>query len=391
MDSGPLPAALADSSMQVLFGAGRFAELGRLIVSLGARRALLVSDPGLVAAGYVQRAARLIRDAGVETHVFDGARENPTTEHVDAGLETARRAHIDFIVGLGGGSAMDCAKGINILLTNGGRIQDYWGVDKTTAPMLPSVLVPTTTGTGSEAQSFALISDAESHQKMACGDRRPPGRGGLRPLAVVLDPELTRTQPAAVAAATGIDALSHAVETAGARVRNERSLELSREAWRRLDANYERIVSGSADDTALAEMLLGAHLAGAAIEASMLGAAHACANPLTARFGVTHGVAVGLLLPHVVRYNSPSGSNPYDALCDDPQAHCRDAEALAQRIESLLSVARLPCTLRALHVPRAALAELAAEAAAQWTAQFNPRAVGARELLSIYEAAFGER
>ena len=391
MDSGPLPAALADSSMQVLFGAGRFAELGRLIASLGARRALLVSDPGLVAAGYVQRAARLIRDAGVETHVFDGARENPTTEHVDAGLETARRAHIDFIVGLGGGSAMDCAKGINILLTNGGRIQDYWGVDKTTAPMLPSVLVPTTTGTGSEAQSFALISDAESHQKMACGDRRPPGRGGLRPLAVVLDPELTRTQPAAVAAATGIDALSHAVETAGARVRNERSLELSREAWRRLDANYERIVSGSADDTALAEMLLGAHLAGAAIEASMLGAAHACANPLTARFGVTHGVAVGLLLPHVVRYNSPSGSNPYDALCDDPQAHCRDAEALAQRIESLLSVARLPRTLRALHVPRAALAALAAEAATQWTAQFNPRAVGARELLSIYEAAFGER
>jgi len=253
-------------------------------------------------------------------------------------------------------------------------MQDYWGVGKATRPMLPMVAVPTTAGTGSEAQSFALITDPATHQKMACGDVRAACR------AAILDPDLTRTCPARVAAAAGIDAIAHAVETAGTTKRNQVSLDCSRLAWERLSRSFERVMGNANDDDARAAMLLGAHLAGVAIEHSMLGAAHACANPLTSQFGVTHGVAVGVLLPHVVRFNGEDGANPYAALG-------LSEEALALKIEGFLDAAKLPRSLAELNVPERALPVLAAEAARQWTAQFNPRHMDVKAFLSIYESA----
>ena len=335
---------------------------------------LLVSDPGIVRAGHVERAVASLSAAGVAVVVFDGVAENPTTQHVDAGVEAARRERVDYLIGLGGGSSMDCAKGINFILTNGGSMKDYWGMGKATKPMLPMIAIPTTAGTGSEAQSFALICDPVTHQKMACGDPKAACR------VAILDPDLTATQPRAVAAATGIDAVAHAVETAGTTRRNEVSLEFTRQAWRRLEASFERALADPASAAARSDMLLGAHLAGAAIEHSMLGAAHACANPLTARFGITHGVAVGLLLPHVVRFNANDGDNPYAAIA-------ADAESLARRIEAMLDAAGLPRSLTALSIRRNALADLAREAAAQWTARFNPRPLSAADMLTLYSAA----
>jgi len=307
--------------------------------------------------------------------VFDAVEENPSTLHVDAGVKFVRLHTIDFLVGLGGGSAMDCAKGINFIVTNGGKMSDYWGINMAAKPMLPMIAVPTTAGTGSEAQSLALICDPLTHQKMACGDVKAACR------VAVLDPDLTATCPPKVAAAAGIDAVAHAVETAATLTRNEASLEMSRQAWIRPDAAFETAMRDSRNDEARADMLLGAHLAGAAIEQSMLGAAHACANPLTARLGITHGIAVGVMLPHVVRFNGAHGDNPYAALSDDP-------ESLARRIESMLEAARLPRRLADCAVPEAALPELAIEAAKQWTAAFNPRPVGSGELLEIYRMAY---
>ena len=275
---------------------------------------------------------------------------------------------------------MDCAKGINLVLTNGGEIADYWGIDKPSEPMLPFIAVPTTAGTGSEAQSFALITDEHTHQKMACGDRRLPQDGGLRPRVAILDPKLTRTQPPTVAAAAGIDAVAHAVETAATTKRNKISRSFSTEAWRLLDAAFETAMRDPDNDEARSGMLLGAHLAGAAIEHSMLGAAHACANPLTAKFGIVHGVAVGIMLPHVVRYNASSGDNPYA----DIEA---SADRLAERIESFLDAGNHPRSLAAVDVPAESLPALAESAAKQWTATFNPVPVGAAELLDIYRRA----
>ena len=370
-----LPTVLSHSRTRVLFGPGKFAGLGALAKREGAGRVLLITDPGIVRAGHVEWATRSLKNAGLAVAVFSGVAENPTTQHVDAGVHVAQRHRADFLVGLGGGSAMDCAKGINFIVTNGGLMSDYWGVDKATRPMLRMIAVPTTAGTGSEAQSFALISDPVTHQKMACGDAKAACRWAI------LDPELTLTQPPKVASASGIDAVAHAVETAGSTKRNPVSLEMSRLAWSRLDSAFERAVRDRRDDAARADMLMGAHLAGAAIEQSMLGAAHACANPLTARLGIVHGIAVGVMLPHVVRFNCANGENPYAALSDDP-------ERLARRLERLLEAGGLPRRLADCGVPQRMISDLAREAAQQWTVRFNPRLVGAAELSEIYAAAF---
>ena len=269
-----------------------------------------MSDPGIVAAGHSKRGIAALASAGIETQLFDGVGENPTTDHVAAGLKIAKRFEPELIVGLGGGSSMDCAKGINFLYSNGGQIEDYWGLGKATKPMLPMIAVPTTAGTGSETQSFALISDAKTHVKMACGDKKASFRVAL------LDPELTLTQPPGVTALTGIDAIAHALESYVCRTRNPASMAFSREAWLLLGDNFAHVLDEPTDLPARCGMQLGASFAGLAIENSMLGAAHALANPLTARFGVAHGQAVGMMLPHVIRFNGAEVGNLYFELLE---------------------------------------------------------------------------
>ena len=372
---------LKHSPTRVVFGLGALTEVGALAKGEGASRVLLVTDEGIQSAGHVDRAVESLERAGLNVTVFDGVCENPTTEHVMAGVEVAQARSIDFIVVLGGGSAMDCAKGINLIVTNGGLVADYQGVNKASRPMLPSIAVPTTAGTGSEAQSFALICDPTTYEKMVCGDTRPPSEGGLRPRTAVLDPLLTASQPARVAAASGMDAIAHAVETAGTTKRHALSRSFSHAAWRLLSEAYEPAMCDPSDDDARARMLLGAHLAGIAIEQSMLGAAHACANPLTARVGIAHGVAVGLMLPHVVRFNAADGNNPYAELMGD-------AEELVHVIEGFLEAGHLPKRLAQCGVDSEILQQLARSAATQWTASFNPQPVDEAALLKIYRTAY---
>lgn len=372
---------LKHSPTRVVFGLGALTEVGALAKGEGASRVLLVTDEGIRSAGHVDRAVESLERAGLSVAVFDGVCENPTTEHVMAGVKAAQAHSTDFIVALGGGSAMDCAKGVNLIVTNGGSVVDYRGVNKASRPMLPSIAVPTTAGTGSEAQSFALICNPTTHEKMVCGDTRPPSEGGLRPRTAVLDPLLTASQPARVAAASGMDAIAHAVETAGTTKRHALSRSFSRVAWRLLSEAYEPAMRDPSDDDARTRMLLGAHLAGIAIEQSMLGAAHACANPLTARVGIAHGVAVGLMLPHVVRFNAADGNNPYAELMGD-------AEELARVIEGFLEAGHLPQRLAQCGVDSGILQELARSAATQWTASFNPQPVDEAALLEIYRAAY---
>ena len=309
--------------------------------------------------------------------VFTAVDQNPTTEHVDACLESAKENDVDLIVGLGGGSAMDCAKGVNFLLTNGGRMQDYWGVGKAARPMLPLIAIPTTAGTGSEAQSFALIADAETHQKMACGDPK------AAPAIAILDPELTLSQPALVSTLTGIDAVSHAIETWVTKKRNPVSKLYSREAWRLLRANLPCVLTDPDHLDARAGMLLGANLAGTAIENSMLGIAHSCANPLTAHFDVIHGAAVGMMLPTVIRFNTAEVADEYAELISFDGSGRAGAD-LASTVESLLDQAAIPRRLTAYGISENDLQDLAEEAARQWTAQYNPRPVTAEDLLQVY-------
>jgi alcohol dehydrogenase len=354
---------------RIAFGAGSASRAGEFAEELGFRRTLLVSDPGVVKAGHAGLIERTLRNSGVEPLLFTDFASNPDSEMVERGRLCAAAAGVDSIVALGGGSSLDCAKGINFVLTNGGRMEDYLGYGKATKPMLPMIGIPTTAGTGSEAQSYALISDAATHKKMACGDPRAAFR------IAILDPELAVSQPFAVRAESGYDAISHAVETWVTTRRNHFSACFSRESWRLIHDHFERTLAAPHDAEAAGAMLLGAHFAGIAIEHSMLGATHACANPLTANYGVAHGRAIAALLPEVVRWN----------------ADARYAElhsGLPVRLRELAGAAGLGVRLTEFGVIEADLPRLAGQAAEQWTGRFNPRPFDAAGALEIYRCAF---
>ena len=406
---------------RVVFGDGALARLGELARELSFTRALLVADRGIVATGQVERAAALLDAEGVRPFTFHDFDANPDSRMVDAGRAAAASCHADSIVAIGGGSSLDCAKGINFVLTNGGTMRDYRGFGKATRPMLPSIGVPTTAGTGSEAQSYALISDSETHAKMACGDPKAAFR------VAILDPALTVTQPREVTAMAGYDAISHAVESYVTSRRSDASDLFARDAWRWLSGNFARVLEAPDDRLARGAMLWGAHEAGVAIEQSMLGATHACANPLTARYGTTHGVAIAVMLPHVVRWNaevvgdryaelqvarpfstsardhfmrataSPKpATNPRERRRESPARRESDSastateagEQLASRLEELRHDGRLPSGLRDIGVSRADFAALAADAATQWTGTCNPRPFDAAAALELYERAY---
>ena len=372
---------------RLIFGAGAVGELGTIARELGFRRTLLVADHGLVASGHVDEAVTPLQQAGIEVVRFHDFETNPDTRMIEAGTTFVATQNIDSIIGLGGGSSMDCAKGINFLLTNGGRMADYRGYGKATKPMLPMIAIPTTAGTGSEAQSYALISDAETHAKMACGDSKAAFRVAL------LDPALTLSQPRSITAISGFDAIAHAVETYVTTKRTPISEIFSREAWMLLEGNYERVLTQPDDLEARGAMQLGAFYAGVAIENSMLGATHACANPLTARYGTAHGAAIAMLLPSVVRWNERAVADRYATLLKlssvaDKEPELSPTEALARRLETLSALGSLNGDLSGIGIPKKDLADLAAGAAEQWTGTFNPRPFNKEGAMEVYSCAY---
>ncbi len=371
---------------RVVFGPGAIIRLGALAHELNFRKTLLVADRGLVKSGHVAEALTPLRESGIEVVEFHEFDVNPDTRMVEAGRGFAAPLNIDSVIALGGGSSLDCAKGINFLLSNGGRMQDYHGYGKASRPLLPMIGIPTTAGTGSEAQTYALISDPQTHVKLACGDRQAAFRIAL------LDPALTVSQPPDVTTTSGFDAIAHAVETFVTTSRNALSEVFSREAWRLLEGNYERVLAQPGDLEARGAMQLGAYFAGTAIENSMLGATHACANPLTAHYGTAHGASIAMLLPSVVRWNAPVAAERYAELLRlstaTRQAEGEPAESLARRLEELAAAGGLRRSLGEAGVALADLSMLAEEAAKQWTGRFNPRPFDLTGALEVYQCAF---
>src|ERR1044071_2813096 len=375
---------------RLVFGVDSIEQVGELARDLAAKKVLLVTDAGIVAAGHAEHVRRNLERAGLQIILFDQAIENPTTKCVDDCLAAAKKAEPDTIIGLGGGSAMDTAKGCNFLLTNGGRMQDYRGVGKASKPMLPLIAIPTTAGTGSECQSAALIVDEKTHQKMACLDPKAAAR------IAILDPRLTLSQPMRVTACAGMDAIAHALETAVANTRNALSMMYSSEAFKLCVRAFAEVLTHPRDLEARGQMLLGAALAGMAIENSMLCAAHPAATPLTAPLGVVHGQAVGLMLPHVIRFNTHQAEarRAYSAvaaaaeLTGGGQDHA--PETLVKRVEMLLDLAGMPRLLASKRAEPKLIPVLAEEATRQWTASFNPRPVSKEDFATLYEKVFAE-
>jgi alcohol dehydrogenase len=372
------------SRTRVIFGIGTIQRLGDLACELNFHRTLLVADRGLVASGHVAEALTPLRQSAIEVLEFHDFDVNPDTQMIEAGAAFASPLKIDSIIALGGGSSLDCAKGINFLVTNGGRMHNYHGYGKAVLPMLPMIGVPTTAGTGSEAQTYALISDPETHVKLACGDPQAAFR------VAILDPALTISQPPSITATSGFDAIAHSVETFVTTKRNALSEAFSREAWLLLESNYERVLSKPDDLEARGAMQLGAYFAGMAIENSMLGATHACANPLTAHYGTTHGASIAMLLPSVVRWNGIVAAERYGELLKLTSASTLldPTETLARRLEQLSIAGGLSNRLSEAGVPHSDLSMLAGEAAEQWTGRFNPRPFDINGALEVYRCAF---
>jgi alcohol dehydrogenase len=268
---------------------------------------------------------------------------------------------------------MDTAKGCNFLLHNPGRMADYKGYGLAKNAMLPFIAIPTTAGTGSECQSYAIVSSDGTHEKMACGDPKALAH------TAILDPELTASQPQGVATLTALDALSHALESAVCTKRNDISSAFSTEAFQLISTAIRDVLTGTADLETRGHMLHGAALAGCAIENSMLGAAHATANPLTARFNVPHGLAVTIMLPHVIRLNH---SDPEIATIYQGLARNLDSP-LIDWLEKTISLAHLPKT----EIPTSAIPELAEAATQQWTGRFNPVPLDHTTITALYQAA----
>jgi alcohol dehydrogenase len=368
---------------RLIFGPGVVGQVGALAQELGFRHVLLVCDGGMVRAGYADRVQRLLQAAAITVTRFSGFSENPNGDQVGAGAAAAKEAGVDSIVALGGGSSLDCAKGANFLQADGGEISDFRGYGRVRGTMLPMIGIPTTAGTGSDAQSYAVLSDARTHVKMACGD---PGAAFK---IAILDPELTVSQPEGVTSASGYDALSHAIEAFVTTARTPLSQTFAREAFRLVRGQLQHVLRQPADLDARGAMLLGSHLAGLAIEHSMLGAGHACANPLTAQFDVAHGIAVSLMLPHVVRWNATAVGPLYADLVDGPgSADPLAGDRLAGELEQVAATCGFPRDLAEVGVTEDALPALAEAAAAQWTGGFNPRPLTREAALELYRSAW---
>jgi len=375
---------------RIVFGPDTSDQTGQLASEYGSERAFLVTDSGIVTSGHVERVEASLGASGFQVRRFEGVNENPTSRDVKACRRALGDWDASIIIGLGGGSSLDVAKGCNFLLAGGGGMEDYRGRDKAKGTLLPMIALPTTAGTGSEVQSYALIEQEGTHQKMACGDPQ------AIPKVAILDPTLTVTQPRFVTACTGLDALAHAVETAVTTGRTPASSEHSRQAFKRIPTNLTRVLAEPTDLDARGQMMLAAADAGRAIEASMLGAAHAMANPLTAHHAITHGQAVAMMLASVVRYNAcePDIATIYAELareaqlCEESSTDAEGVSCMAAKIEELIELAGFEGKLSAIGVSREELGTLAAESAEQWTAGFNPRKMTIAAFGELLEATF---
>ncbi len=375
----------------IRFAPGSFASLGEEAGALGAERALVVCDPGIARLGLAERAVGLLRAAGVAAVSFDGLSENPRDRECCAAAETAREEGAQLIVGLGGGSAMDAAKAAAALVTNGGTVKDWEDPRELEREPLPVICVPTTSGTGSEVTFVAVITDEANHYKMALRGQ------GLAPRTALLDPELTASMPPALTAATGMDALSHAVEAFTCRAANPVSDGLALQAVRMIARHLRTAVAGGADLDARAGMLLGSTIAGIAFANSTVGAVHSLGESLGGLYDTPHGVAIAVFLPHIFRFNS--GADPERhaevarALLEGEGARgtaAETAEAGARALEQLARDVGIPALAELPGVTPSDFEQLAETSAAAGCSLANPRPIGKDDYVAILRRAYGQ-
>jgi alcohol dehydrogenase len=362
------------------FGCGSIERLPDMLRALGYERALIVTDRGVAAAGIVARIEDILRASGLESTTFDGVVPNPSTETLDHGAAPARAFGRSAVVAVGGGSVIDTAKGLALMATNPGGGADFDYRNEQEQPGSPIVAVPTTAGTGAETNGFGVIDNHETGRKIYVGHE------SVTPRAVILDPDLTVGLPPGPTAASGMDVLTHAIESLSARQTNPYADGLNLQVVATVATYLPRAVADGADIEARAQMLLAAHLTALAFATTGLGVGHAMAHALSARTGVAHGAVLSVLLPHVVTFNMPVREHVYARVAN---ALGVDAAECAERVASLGRAVGMPATLTELGVDPDVLPTAVEDALADEVLLNTPRVPTSADLQALLEAALG--
>lgn len=379
-----------NTSRSIRFGTGSLGEIGGLVRGQIGARVMVVTDPGMMATGIIDQALASLADAGVEATVFSDVQADPPETMVMAAVEAARAAGAEGVVGLGGGSSLDTAKLVALLVPGTEELKDAYGVGNAKGPRLPLILVPTTSGTGSEVTPISIVTTG-TNEKM--GVVSPV----ILPDIALLDPELTYGLPPHITAATGIDAMVHAIEAYASASPNNNPISrmLATQALTLMGRSILKAVHEGSDTKARGDMLLGSMLAGQAFANSPVAAVHALAYPLGGHFHIPHGLSNALVLPHVLRFNIVTSPQPYAELA--PYAFPELAKyegqeraaAFCETLAELSAKCGLRPNLRAMEIPQEILPKLASDAMNQTRLLVNnPREINEADALAIYQAAY---
>ena len=375
------------TTKSVLVEPGCSSRIGELVKSLGCKSVLLVSDPGVKGAGLLQAGLHGLEQSGVSVTLFTDVKADPPVQGIDAAVRLAVGARVDGVVSIGGGSSMDVAKLVALLAVGEEKLDDIYGVGLVKGRRLPLVLAPTTAGTGSEVTPISIVTTGE-------GEKKGVVSSVLLPDWAVLDAELTLGLPSAVTAATGIDAMVHAIEAyTSKRLKNSLSDSLAREALRLLGSNIHEVCRNGTNREARHNMLLGSMLAGMAFANAPVAAVHALAYPVGARFHVPHGLSNSLVLPEVIKFNARSAENQYGELASILTPNAKGSvtdrtAALVSMVSALPVELGLPTRLRDVGIASKDLDLLTDDAMKQTRLLVNnPRDVARSDAYAIYEAS----
>ena len=373
---------------KIISGIGSTAEIIKELNDLHAKKVLLITDPGLVQAGVAQQVVEMLKQAAVEVEIFDAVEPDPSIQVATKAAEMAKNVKANVLIALGGGSAIDTAKSAALLVTNGGYLKDYAGVNKVIKPILPLIAVPTTAGTGSEVTIFAVMSDPEKQEKFTISSAL------IAPAVAVLDPLLTLKLPPSVTAFTGMDALTHAIEAFTSSIAQPATDALALSAIK-LILKHLPVAVGRGDNIMARDgMLQASLLAGIAFNNAFLGLAHAIASPLGGHFHVPHGLANAVMLPYVMEYNLPTAVRRYaeigcalglQAVGDTPRAV---AEKTVAAITQLARDINIPEKLSNIGAKEELLPLVARDALKSIQLKFNVRNASEKEILALLQKAY---
>lgn len=371
-----------------VFGEGAVEEAGDLMKSLGGKHAMIVTDAFLAKCGMADRLKGILEKAGVEATIFGGAEPNPTDKNVETGQSFFEEHHCDSIISLGGGSSHDCAKGIGLVCANGGKIHDYEGIDKSSQQMVPLMAVNTTAGTASEITRFCIITDTSRHVKMAIVDWR------VTPQISINDPELMKGMPASLTAATGMDALTHAIEAYVSTDANPLTDSSALMAITMITQYLPKATANGNYMIARDKMAYAQYMAGIAFNNASLGYVHAMAHQLGGMYNLPHGVCNAILLPYVSEFNMISNLNRYRDIAKAMGENIEGlstTEAARKAITAIVQLSHqleIPGNLKQLGVKPEDFSEMADNAMKDACALTNPRIPTKDQIISIYQNAY---